>query len=75
MLVVGGQHLGEVPRRVFRTMVDGLSGLRIEFGVARLHLLQLLGGDRISDDGAFEPIGDRYLTPEARFKTEGASST
>jgi len=47
----------------------------LKFGVARLHLLQLLGGDRISDDGAFEPIGDRYLTPEARFKTEGASST
>jgi len=39
--VVGGQRVGEVRRGVFRALVDGLSGLRIEFGVARLHLLHL----------------------------------
>ncbi len=65
LLVVGGQRLGEVLRGVFRTLVDDLSGLRIEFGVARLHLLQLLGGDRISDDSALEPIRDRLTIAAA----------
>ncbi len=63
--VVGGQRLGEVPRGIFCTLVDGLSGLRIEFGGARLHLLQLLGGDRISDDGALEPTRDRLTVAAA----------
>jgi len=30
-----------------------------------LHLLQLLGGDRISDDGALEPIRDRLTVAAA----------
>ena len=42
------------------------SGLRIGFGVARLHLLHLLGGDRMSDDGALEPIRDRLTVAAAR---------
>jgi len=63
--VVGGQRLGEVPRGIFCTLVDGLSGLHIEFGVASFHLLQLLGGDRISDDGLLEPIGDRLTVAAA----------